>query len=504
MRRLLFLLVLVLALLPGAAQDAASAPDRERLVVVRIDGQLDVGSLALLHRAVATAERANAPLVIELDTPGGAVDLMWRMVAELDDALSRGVRTTAWIHDHAHSAGALVALACERVYGTPLASIGSALPVRVGVGGLMPAAEDEDVAEKLSSALRAEFRGIANERGRPGVVAEAMVDPSVEVRQIRVDGEVRLVDATEWHDLRERGVEVEFLRTVCAAGELLNVTAREGVELGLLDGVGADLEAVAAKLGAEHRELLHVERSRSEDLAGWLYRIGPLLFVLGFLFAWMEFKVPGFGLPGIMAAAAFALALFGRYLVGLADVPHLVLFVVGVIGIAVELFVLPGALWPGLAGAVALVAAAAWSILGSGVGLEYPLERELIVDELFLLAALALGGIVGAWLLGRVLPSTPLYSRLALSPSEGSGGSSAAMPQAARERTVVVGALGRAITALRPVGKVRVDLFDDHEFEALFPGGTLMPGTRVVVESVQRSGRLIVAEAGPAAEGVDR
>lgn len=476
---------------------ALAQADRETgtpsLVVAHVEGELGVGTLALVHRAAERARRANVPLVLDLETPGGRVDLMWKLVAELDEALASGVTTTAWIHDHALSAGALVALSCQHVYGTPLGSIGSALPVRVGVGGLVPAAEDDAVEEKLSSALRAEFRGIANERGRPGLVAEAMVDPNVEVRQVRVEGEILLVSNKEWNDLRERGDDVELIKTICAKGELLNVTTREGVQLGLVDGVAEDLDELAQKIGVDTSNVLHLEVSRSEELSSLLYGIGPLLLILGGLFVFLELKMPGFGVPGVLAALCFGLALFGRYLVGLADAPHLVLFVVGVVGLAVEFFVMPGALWPGIAGGLALLVAAGWSLLGTGVGLEYGLEQRILVDELFALLLMALSVMGGAWILSRFLPNTSIYDRLAVAPTAGAGGTSGALPQAELERKVAAGARGRALTALRPVGKIRLDRFGVHEFEALSPGGSILPGKSVRVDEVQRSGRLVVS-----------
>ena len=48
--------------------------------------------------------------------------------------------------------------------------------------------------------------------------------------------------------------------------------------------------------------------------------LSPLILILGFVFAFVEFKVPGFGIPGMISIACFAIVLFGRYLVGLADV----------------------------------------------------------------------------------------------------------------------------------------------------------------------------------------
>ncbi|HEX6883264.1 MAG TPA: hypothetical protein VF530_07770 [Planctomycetota bacterium] len=488
--------------LPGAAQPGAThsgathsgAAQSGGLTLVRIDGPLDVGTQALLHRALDGARTRGDRLVVELDTPGGEVELMWQLANALLDASREGVSTVAFVRDRALSAGALLALACERVYMRSHATIGSALPVQIGPGGLLPAAEDEEVREKLSSALRGEFRGVAEKRGRSGLLAQAMVDPDVEVIEVRVEGELRLVSATEYDDLRRRQGQqpVEFVRTVVPAGELLNATGSEAVALGLADGLAESREELASKLGAAGVLPTEVLRSRSEDLAGWLYALSPLFLVAGFVLLYLEFKTPGLGLPGALALGAFAIVLFGRYLVGLADIPHVLLLVGGAGLVAVELFVLPGTLWFGLAGALAILLGLIWSFAGSRLGFEYGLDRAILVEESFRVVSAGFLALLVVWGLSRLLPHTPLLSRMVLAHTPVAP--SSAMPEAGGARAAVarVGAAGRATTALRPVGKVVLDGDPVLDFEARAEGVEIDAGSRVRVVEVQPSGRLVV------------
>ena len=83
-----------------------------------------------------------------------------------------------------------------------------------------------------------------------------------------------------------------------------------------------------ALAGATERQLL--ERTRSEEAASLLAFWTPVLLILGFVLAYIEMKIPGFGIAGILSIACFALVVFGRFLTGLADVPHIVLLVIGV------------------------------------------------------------------------------------------------------------------------------------------------------------------------------
>src|SRR5262245_51224977 len=260
-------LALALALLSAPQQADPGAPPSTRsggLTLVRIEGELDVGTQALLKRAIDGARERGDRLVIELDTPGGEVELMWQLANALLDASTAGIGTVAWVHDRALSAGSLLALACERVYMRSHATIGSALPVTVGPGGLEPASEDPEVREKISSALRAEFRGVAEKHGRSGLLAEAMVDPDVEVLEITEEnGSTRLVSAQELDDIRQNGKQPEY-RAIVPKGQLLNATGSEAVALGLADGLVEKLEDLPAKLGLPGVVPTEVARTRSE------------------------------------------------------------------------------------------------------------------------------------------------------------------------------------------------------------------------------------------------
>ena len=219
----------------------------------------------------------------------------------------------------------------------------------------------------------------------------------------------------------------------------------------------------------------------------------PLLLVAGVVFLYLEFKAPGFGLPGIAALVAFGLVLFGRYLVGLADIPHVILIVVGAALLAAELFLLPGTVWLGLLGAVAVLGGLLWSAVGGRIGLEYGLDRMILIDESFRMVQAVLLALLLIFGLARILPRTPLYSHMVL--TAGPSASAAAMPDAlgAHARVARSGAAGRALTALRPVGKVALDDGPGLDFEARAEGAEIAPGARVRVVEVQASGRLVVA-----------
>ncbi|MBK7643723.1 MAG: hypothetical protein IPJ19_11870 [Planctomycetes bacterium] len=466
------------------------------LVHVRLEGPLDRGMLPQLARAVRAAKaEAGSTLVVELDTPGGSIDLMWDLSKQIRDAADGGVRTVAWVHRHAVSAGVLLAISCERVYMSRDASIGSALPVSIGPGGIAPVSEDPAVREKITSAMRGDFRAMAERNGRPPALAEAMVDPDARVYQIKREGELVLITGSEWDDLRAKPDAPSLVETIAGPGTMLNLSATRAVELRFADGVAESLAEVAEKCGLSTGATQQIERAHSDEVVRWLDMFGPLLLVAGLVLAYTEFKLPGFGLPGILSIACFVLLLTGRYMAGLADVPHIVAIVVGILLIAGELILWPGTLWSGILGFVLLIGGLIFSGLGPGFSFGSGIDRERLLStgaNILVSSAIAVGLMLA---LSRFLPRTPLLRRLVLVPGE-SGIVGGALPESGGRHGELarVGALGAALSPLRPVGKVALDADPSIEFEARSSGALLERGARVRVVEVSAA-RLVVEPA---------
>jgi membrane-bound serine protease (ClpP class) len=461
--------------------------------VLRIEGELDIAHQALLVRGISGAKERGDKLVVELDTPGGEVQLAWRMARLLDEASKDGVRTVAWVNDHALSAGALLALACDDIYMRGTASFGAAQAIALGPGGIEGVPADEVVEEKYDSTWRASFRAFAEEHHRSPDLAEAMVDEDVEVRLVHVDGAERIVGEQEWDDLRERGEEVHLDETISDDQNLLNLTCAEAVRFQMASGRADRLEEVLASAGLAGAPVTQLEVSRSEELASLLNTLGPVLLILGLVLAFVELKAPGFGVPGILSACCFAALLLGRYLVGLAEIAHVLLIAAGVVLLAVELFLVPGTIWVGLLGAALIFVGFVWSGLSSGAGFEYEMDRSIALDSAFRAAMSAFVALVLALLLSRVLPKTPLYAHLAVAPADPRAARGSALPESegAHAAAARTGAVGVALTDLRPVGKVALDAARELEFEARSSGPEIGRGTRVVVVEAA-SGRLVV------------
>lgn len=454
---------------------------------------VDVGMQALIQRGIRSARaRGDTTLVIEMDTGGGALETLWNIEKLLVAAEEDGLEIVTWVHLHAGSAGALLTLSSKRAFIASSGTIGSAEPVTQGARGIeeLPGG----VKEKITSFLRAQYASLAEKRGRPSALAIAMVDPETEVRQVRVEGELRLVTGDEWDSLRETGANYELVRVVLPRGKLLNLTAKEAVELGFVDGIADSFDEVLAKSGLPRDAAVApvLELSNGDKFVVWLERLTPLLLLGGLVCAYLELKMPGFGLPGILAVVCFALLLAGQYLAGLADIPHIVAVAIGAALIAVEVFVLPGTLWLGITGLVLVVGGLVLGSLGPGFDFASPIDRSRIVDATARILISASIALVAVLVLSRFLPKTPVMRHLVLAPG-GPDAFAGAMPEASGELSAAarVGVLGTVTSDLRPVGKVVLDARANHEYEARSVGPLVERGARVRVVDVSAA-RLVV------------
>jgi membrane-bound serine protease (ClpP class) len=172
---------------------------------------------------------------------------------------------------------------------------------------------------------------------------------------------------------------------------------------------------------------------------------------LGFLGLFFELTTPGFGFAGAMGLTALALFFAGHLLVHLAGVEEIALFILGVLLLALEVFVIPGFGITGILGLTAIAASLILSLVGldldrvalSPVGIREALLRVIIS---FVVTA------VGAALMLKYLPRTSVGRRLVLEASLPSGSST-------REVTAElakVGDDGVALTDLKPYGRARI------------------------------------------------
>jgi membrane-bound serine protease (ClpP class) len=325
------LILLAIGTLASHAASAQSGSDAGggAVYVVPITGTIDLGLAPYLSRVLNEAEENGAAAVLlQIDTPGGRLDAVLQM---RDALLDSGVPTIAFVDRTAFSAGALIAIASEKIYMAPGAVLGAATPVNGATG--------ETATEKVVSAVRTTFKATAEARGRDPRVAEAMVDPDV-----AIDGLV-------------------------TRGELLTLTTSEATDWGYNDGVAADRAAVLAAAGLANAAVIETELSPAERFVRFITEpaVSSLLIIAGVLIIIADLFVEGFGLGGAAGLGLLAFFFWGHSLAGLTGWEDLALVVLGLVLIAIEIIVVPGFGIPGVLGLAALLGGLFLAMLGRDI-----------------------------------------------------------------------------------------------------------------------------------------
>src|SRR5256885_3685775 len=459
--RLLLLLLGLAAVVP--ATHAREVVRKGDTVVVELSGEISPPLYLFLRRAIKAVEAAGASaLIIDMNTYGGRLDAASDIVGVLNHTT---IPTYTFINTNAGSAGSLIALATRHIYMSPVSAIGAAAPVLAGGAELIGTEKD-----KTLSYWSALVRNSATRNGHNPDIGEAFMDKEKEVRI----GE----------------------RVVHAKGTLLTLNAQEATENIngkplLADGIADSVEDLAKKAGLKGA-LVAVEPSGVERLAFWITAFAPALLLLGIICAYLEFKMPGASMPGIIAAICFALFFAGHYLAGLAGWEVVGLFVLGVVFVLIEiLFFAHSTIVFGVVGVFLMLASLLWAMIDRYPGETFfPTGDMLAVPLRNLFFALVAATLI-IMVLARYLPKTNLYRRFALMTTNPPGPSLAGAPrQFATAINLSPGMEGTAQTMLRPSGKAR---FADHLVDVVTEGEFVAAETPITV--VQKDGMRVVVKA---------
>lgn len=418
------------ALLLGALCLVGTTSAQRPLVYqVPVTGTIENGLAPFIARAIVEATEAGAVLVVlDIDTPGGRIDAAERIV---DAIRGSAVPVVAWVHPRAWSAGAMIALAAEQIYVTPGGALGAATPVD-GSG--------TKASEKMVSAMRAEFRSLAEARGRDPALAEAMVDESIDIPGL------------------------------APVGKLLSVTSQQALTVGLADAEANSLDAVLAARGVVSATVMQISPNWAELVVRFVTNpiVAPLLLSLGLLGLMVEVKAGAFGVGGLVSLASLGLFFGSSFVLGLAGWEEIIFLALGLIAIGVEVFVIPGFGFAGVLGIGLIGGAMVMAMLGAA-----PTGGDVISALAVLGTAIVITAAVFiAWI--RHLPNSSRWRGLLLHDSvpRGEGYLSAPM------RGDLVGKQALTLTDLRPSGTAEID---GERIDVVSEGGYIKSGAEVTI-----------------------
>ncbi len=472
---ILFVICILLSILTPLTISA-----KQKVYVVPVSGPVDPGMAAYIERSLNKyAKDAEALVIIEMDTFGGRVDSALEIVDHITNIPKSKV--ISFVSKRAISAGALIALSADDLVMKHNTMIGDCAPI------VMSAEGPKMLGEKTQSPLRAKFRGLAKRNGYPELLSESMVSIDMEVYEIEFTDRKRTMDAVAYADLTP--VEKERIvsrKTIVAKGELLTMDNIEAEELGFSEMSVASIDEMLKARGVTDYEIVIIQESWSETFVRYIGSIAQILMLIGLGALYLEYKSPGFGFFGIIGICCLALVFLNQYLVGLADYTELMILVIGILLLAVEVFVIPGF---GIAGITGLLTIGISLILMMQDFVipdpSLPWEQDLMLANLFqVLVSFLLAFILTLFVFRYILP------RLSIGSSGPflSNDLRASRVVPARNKGIQVGDMGRADSLLRPSGKI---VIGQKRLDAVSAGEFIERGTPIEITKIDGN-RIIV------------
>ncbi|GAF04417.1 NfeD family protein [Saccharicrinis fermentans] len=450
MKQLISIIVLFLIVTTSFAQKDTL---QDQAIVYKFDIKREIGSTSWIYAQFAfeEANKVNADVILlHLNTYGGQVVFADSIRTKI---LNSKIPVHVFIDNNAASAGALISIACDSIYMRPGANIGAATVVNQS-GEKMP--------DKYQSYMRSTIRATAEAHGKDTIIngtdtayvwkrdphiAEAMVDESI------------------------------YIEGIIDTGKILTFTTLEAIENGFCEGKAESINEVIEKLGYREYQIITYKPTFYDGLKGFL--TNPILHgililvIIGGLY--FELQSPGIGFPLLASAIAAILYFAPLYIDGLAANWEIILFVIGIVLIALEIFVIPGFGIAGISGIILVFTGLTLSLVDNVVfDFSNVPTNELFMSLIIVSAGTFLAFIVAIPLSQKLFTSGPL-AKVALLISQDMDLGYIGVDT---EPKHLIGAVGLAQTTLRPSGKV---LINDETYDAVAEIGMVDKGEKIKV-----------------------
>ncbi len=389
-----------------------------------------------VERSLEKAYRMGAQkVVLEIDTPGGLITSAQKIKTAV---FTSKVPTVAFISGEAKSAGVLVALATERIYMSPTASIGAAEPI--------------PNTEKIRASWRSDLEAVAEARGRRADIVAGMVDRSIVIEKVKKQGEI------------------------------IALSSKRAVELGIADELVQNRTSLLTNLAQKDQvyyTAVDLLPGWGERLTWWIINpyVAPILLLLGFAGLILEAFIPGWGVGGTIGLVALGIYFGGHMMAGVTGWFAVFVFILGLLALLLEILVIPGFGVSGLIGLALLV----WGIF---------LTATSPAQAFISLTVATVGSLVLLYILIKVLGHRGMWNKLILGTKLDSA-SGYNSPKKGLEK--YLGLTGVALTPLRPAGHAelageRVDVVSEGDFiaQGSWVKVIRVEGTRVVVKLIEK------------------
>ena len=437
----------------GIASESLKSSSKEdkpwRSVRIKLPKYIDNTSLQWITRALepkVASDKFNL-IILEFDSLAGDEDSCLLLARRLLAYDPDEIRTVAFIDAEAAGAAAMLALSCDHVIMSNEANLGGLFDPEI------PSAKLED--------LKIAVAGIADELGKDPALLQSMIDPKMEVIRFRdiKTGQEKLFTQTQRDDL----ADAENWQPLGPQNVLEPITAAAAEKQGIARQVVSGFDELKSfyQLDSEPELLTPTKVDR------WLHQaalflaspfVAPWLLFLAMFFLFNEMSQPGLGIPGFVGTLCLILYFWSQHLDGNANWLEILLFATGVVFVLIELFVVPGIGIFGIGGLIMIVV----SIVLAAQTFVFPTTTEelgQLPKSLFVLLGAFAGLGTAMFLVGTVLPKTPMFRRLMLEPPTRSDDDfpDGRDPESVVNWSYLVGYQGTAMTNLAPAGKARLD-----------------------------------------------
>lgn len=398
------------------------------------------------QKAFEKARALDAGLIlIHMNTYGGMVDAADSIRTKI---LNSKIPVYVFIDNNAASAGALISIACDSIYMKEGANIGAATVVNQ---------TGEVVPDKYQSYMRSMMRSTAEATGRNPDVAEAMVDPSI------------------------------FVAGISDSGKVLTFTTSEAIRHGFCQGMASSPQDVLFRAGHSNVEIIHHHLTGLDRVINWLINpyVSGLLIMLIIGGLYFELQTPGIGFPLGASVVAAMLYFAPLYLEGLATHIEIIIFVVGIVLILLEVFVIPGFGVAGVLGILFTITGLTLAMVESVGDTPFQISFAPLAKAFFIVTSSVLLALAGSMYLGQRFLKSRRFGYLALQAVQNKeeGFTSTVLNYSA-----LIGKTGTAHTDLRPAGKVMIE---GDVYDATLENGYAEKGESVLVRSFSM-GQLLV------------
>ncbi len=469
----------------SAMQDNPALLGGWRPVQVNIKKPITAKDINIVQRKIEDQIREKDVnfIVLWIDSSGGSYIDSLRLAAFLSRQDSSRIRTVAYVPDHARGDAALIALACDQIVMRPDAVIG-------GEGA--DALKDD---QQVTLAVRSVRDAIKEDKSRSWSVPAAMVDPKLKVYRYTQ----KATGLTAYFCEEEAGQQADpgsWIKGELVTPDkgLLELSGRKAEQLGLAWKLVENFNEFKQAYGLERDPGL-VEPGWADHLITALASDGARMFllILGFAGLYLEVNTPGIGIGSFVALIAFLLYFWAQHLQGTAEVLEVMLFLAGMVCIALEIFVIPGFGIFGLGGGLLIIsslilASQTFIIPANG----YQLEQ--MRNTFVVLGGAAAGTVALGAAIRRFLPHTPVLNRMMLAPPTNEERELLAQRESLVDFQHLLGQQGVASTPLILSGKAR---FGDQLVDVIADGEPIERGMPVVVVDVSGS-RVVVRTASTA------